>query len=277
VYCGRQKEVSEIRLWLRQFDDDVRIDVAFTLLQRLAENGYVSEGARLVALNRIEEVLLAKRRQVGHGTWREVRGRYDNLCITYVDSETKSGGATTRDLSKRRRPGKYGASSDLDQWIATHAEQDPIIVIVDEFAGTGNTLDAGLGKFFNRPRSAGMILRLIEEGRIACYVLFAFPEALDRLRERYPRVDFLAAQVLGEDVRALHENAGIFEKETEIKFAREILLQYGRHLYRQHPLGFGDLAALVVFHNTVPNNTLPIFWSNGLVNEQPWKPLFPRA
>jgi hypothetical protein len=55
------------------------------------------------------------------------------------------------------------------------------------------------------------------------------------------------------------------------------MIQIGRELTPQSPLGYGDQAGLVVFHNTVPNNTLPIFWSNGRVNELSWKPLFSRA
>jgi len=36
------------------------------------------------------------------------------------------------------------------------------------------------------------------------------------------------------------------------------------------------MGLLVAFHNTYPNNTLPIFWSNGMVGERDWKPIFPR-
>jgi len=63
----------------------------------------------------------------------------------------------------------------------------------------------------------------------------------------------------------------------ELRFVRGILLALGRELTPQISLGFGDLAALVAFHNTVPNNTLPIFWSSGTVNGRPWRPLSPRA
>jgi hypothetical protein len=56
-----------------------------------------------------------------------------------------------------------------------------------------------------------------------------------------------------------------------------VLRQIGQQLQPQHPLGHADLGGLVLFHNTVPNNTLPIFWCNGTVNERPWQPLFPRA
>ena len=37
VYLGKQKDVAEVRQWLRQFDDDARIEVAFMLLKRLVE------------------------------------------------------------------------------------------------------------------------------------------------------------------------------------------------------------------------------------------------
>ena len=80
----------------------------------------------------------------------------------------------------------------------------------------------------------------------------------------------------GDETKALDPNADIFENENEITFAKEILIQIGRELDPQYPLGYGDMGALVCFNNTIPNNTLPIFWCNGDVNGKPWKPLFPR-
>jgi len=57
IYCGKQKDVAELRVWLKQFDDDVRIELAFQLLKRLAEKGYVSEGARTHSLGKLEEMI----------------------------------------------------------------------------------------------------------------------------------------------------------------------------------------------------------------------------
>jgi hypothetical protein len=214
---------------------------------------------------------------VGSKVWKEIRGRYDNLCITYVDSEIKSGATTTRELAKRRRPGKYGPATDIDDWIVAHRDQDPILVLVDDFAGTGETISKGLRKLIARPRIAAELDSLLREGRLALYLLFAFPEAVDRLRKEFAGLDVTAATVFDDQVRALSEHSGVFDSKDEIEFAAEVLLQYGRALYGQSPLGFGDLGALIVFHSSVPNNTLPIFWSNGAVNGRPWKPLFPRA
>jgi hypothetical protein len=277
IYCGKQKDVTEIRLWLRQFDDDVRIDIAFQLLKRLAERGYVTEGAKLQALSKIEEALYARRRETGDGVWKVIRGKSDNLCITYVDTEMKSGATTARELTKRLRPGKSGAPNTLSDWMKSHVEKDALILIVDDFAGTGSTIQKGLEKFFSQEDAKEILESYLSERRILCYILYSFPGALQKLRESYPRVEFIATHVFGEEVRALDSEAMILENEEEIKFARDVLIQIGRELTPQTPLGYGDMGALVVFHNTVPNNTLPVFWSSGTVNDRSWKPLFPRA
>jgi hypothetical protein len=277
VYCGKQKDVSELRVWLRQFDDDIRIEMAFLLLKRLTEKGYVSEGAKLQALSKIEEAVSTKRKEIGKGVWRIVRDHYDNLCVTYVDSEMKSGATTAREIAKRIRPGKQGAPNTLSDWMRGHTEKDALILMVDDFSGSGTTIYNGLKRFFDQKDIRNVVGTYLDQGRILCYFLYAFPEALSMLRANFPKVDFLATNVFGDDVRALDAEAKIFRNEDEIRFMKDVLLQYGRELTPQHPLGFKDMAALVAFHNTVPNNTVPVFWSSGTVNDRPWKPLFPRA
>lgn len=276
VYCGRQKDVAEVRQWLRQFDDDSRIEVAFLFLRRLAEQGYMSEGARGRTLTMLEEALQHRRTTVGGHTWKIVRGRKDNLCITYVDSETKSGASTARDFAKRVRPGKVADPEGIATWLRSHLTDDPLLLIVDDFAGTGTTLENGLNKLVSI-LTKPLVSEYAREGRISCYCQFAFPEALDRLKSTFPKIEFFAAHIFGDDVRSLDMQANLFESDEERVYARDVLLQIGRELTPQNPLGWGDMGALVAFHNTIPNNTLPIFWSDGRVNDRLWKPLFPRA
>ncbi len=116
-------------MWLKQFDDDTRIEIAFLLLKRLAEKGYVTEGAKLQALSVLEDALQAERQRIGGGTWTLIRGRHDNLCITYVDSEMKSGATTARELTKRLRPGKSGPSNTLSNWMKLHVDKDALILL----------------------------------------------------------------------------------------------------------------------------------------------------
>ena len=68
-----------------------------------------------------------------------------------------------------------------------------------------------------------------------------------------------------------------FPHLRSVRRARELAYRYGSMLERKQPLGWKDSQALVVFYNTVPNNSLPILYKTGLVNhEVPWYPLFPR-
>jgi len=277
IYCGKQKDVSELRIWLRQFDDDIRIEIAFILLKRLAEKGFITEGAKLHALERLQETLQARRLEIGDGAWKVVKGKLDNLCITYIDSEMKSGATTARELAKRLRPGKQGPPSEISDWMRSHADKDALVLFVDDFAGTGSTILKGLRKFFDQKGIEEIKRIFLNEGRILCYLLYSFPEALDKLHTEYPKVKFLPINVFGDEVMALDPSAGIFENEDEINFAKEMLIQIGRELDPQYPLGFGDVGALVCFNNTIPNNTLPIFWRSGTVNDKPWRALFPRA
>lgn len=275
MFCGRQKDVAELRSWLRQFDDDTRIEIAFLLLKRLADKGFINEGAKSLALSKLEEIVRARRRDVGTGAWKIERQRLDNLCITYVDSELKSGATAARELRNMLRPGKSGPTSDLASWMRSHLSDDPMVVIVDDFAGTGTTLEKGINRF-RVQTDAALWKRYCSEGRISAVVMFAFPEAIEHVRNKCQGVHVIAANTMSDELRACADDAGIFEDAADLRFAKDVLLQIGRELYPQAPLGFGDVGALVAFYNTVPNNTLPIFWSNGRVGDKQWKPIFPR-
>ena len=275
VYLGHQKDVAEVRRWLRQFDDDSRIELAFLLLQRLVEKGFVNEGANVNGLTKMEEALIARRRDVGNGAWRMFRRRRDNLYLGHVDSETKSGAATARELAKRMSPGRCAPIDGMRTWAHAHLNDDPMLVVVDDFAGTGKTLVKGLTRLW--ASDPDLFSKLAEEGRVVCCLQTAFPEGIRRVKRKFPHVNVLSMTTFDDEVRALSADAGIFENEGERAYAQDVMLQIGRQLVSQNPLGFGNMAALVSFHNTVPNNTLPVFWSAGKVNGKEWKPLLPRG
>jgi hypothetical protein len=274
VYLNKQVDVAKLRSWLSQFDDEIRVELAFALLKRVAQQGYVSEGAYVQKVQMLIEAVREKRRTTGAGKWVEVRGRKDNLAITYVDGELKSGGTLARDLKARLSPGKIGKVTELGSWLQTHANKDALILIADDFAATGESLSKGLRALHTAQQEH--LSPFTAEGRLLCYVLYALPEALDRLSAEFPNVEVRCMHCFGDEVRAVSPDAGIFEDESERRFADEMLMQLGRELYPRFPMGFGDMGLLVCFHNTIPNNSLPVLWSNGTVAEKPWKPLFSR-
>ncbi len=122
-----------------------------------------------------------------------------------------------------------------------------------------------------------MIDSYLNEGRVLLVVLYAFGPAIDAIKQAEPRLKVVVTNVFGPEVKAFEPDAKIFGDTQELEFAKEVMLQIGRELTPQMPLGYKDEGALVAFHDSVPNNTLPIFWSSGRVNERSWKPLFPRV
>ena len=143
----------------------------------------LSMKGRALGLQKLEEMVNARRRDIGSGIWQIVRNRRDNLALGYVDSEHKSGATTTRDLQKSLRPGKCTAAIELDGWMQNHVDADAMVVIADDFAGSGQTLVDGVTKFKARV-SDQVWRRFIDEGRLSVYVMFAFPEALEAVRRR---------------------------------------------------------------------------------------------
>ena len=276
VFCGKQKDVAEIRVWLRQFDDDTRIEIAFLLLKRLVEKGYADAGEREYAVSKLVETINAMRLKIGSAKWNVLRGRKDDLCISYVDSELKSGANLARDLAKRMNPGKAGDAKDVSNWLRSHLNAGPILILVDDFAGTGTTVSKGFGKWRSDLKDDHALRKLLDQGRVGFAILHGFGESIDRLQE-VEKLQLFVLNAYGAEVRAFDPDANIFESTHEREFAREVMLQIGRELAPQMPLGFGDQAGLIAFHNSVPNNTLPVFWSNGRVNERNWIPLFSRA
>ena len=274
TYLGRQVDVAKLRSWLLQFDDENRIELAYLLLKRLAEVGYVSEGAYAHKIQRLEEAVADTRRSIGKGVWKEVRRRKDNLAIAYVDGELKSGGALTRELKNRLRPGKVGKLESMGTWLGSHADQDALLLVADDFAATGESLTKGFRAVCAQHND--YLEPFFQEGRVLCYILYALPEALDRLRQEFPELKVNCMKCFGDEVRALNPQADIFQDDAEMQFVQEMVVQLGRELVPQFPLGFGDMGLLVSFYNTIPNNTLPIFWSSGSVAEKPWEPLLPR-
>ncbi len=275
IYLGKQKDVAEVRQWLRQFDDDGRIEVAFLLLKRLAESGFINGGANVNGLAKMDESLSARRQDIGEGVWRMFRRRKDNLYIGHVDSDTKSGAATARELAKRMSPSKCGPADGMLTWVKSRLDKDPFLVVVDDFAGTGNTLTKGLERLWSMEKD--LFSKLAEQGRIVCCLQTAFPEAINQVKLQFPKVQVLPMTIFDEKVKAFASDAGIFEDKGEREYAQDVLLQIGRQLVPQNPLGYENMAALVSFHNTIPNNTLPVFWAAGKVNGREWKPLLPRG
>jgi hypothetical protein len=143
--------------------------------------------------------------------------------------------------------------------------------------GTGDTAKKGLFSLINKIRKDKEILNWARAGRLLFVPLWAFADGVDFIRKEIGDiVTIQASRNLDDEDRVFSKTAKIFETEDERKYSEEIFRHIGQQLIRDHPLGWGNCQSLVIFENTVPNNTLPPLWCSGTVDERPWIPLFQR-
>jgi hypothetical protein len=113
--------------------------------------------------------------------------------------------------------------------------------------------------------------------RTAYYVLFATSRALTNIR----------ANTLFDDVNCIFDldpsfacfgDLSRFYTKDDAKIdrgiARQIFEHYGKELWPDHPLGYGDCQLLIGFHHNTPDNTLPIIWYDE--PGSPWHAMFKR-
>jgi hypothetical protein len=204
--------------------------------------------------------------------------RYD-LVITYVDGEGKSG---------QYYAGKYaeenlistecviGQSNFARRTEELERRRGPLtgIVIVDDVVATGESLRTNLRGFLAENP-------IIHERGLPVIVvaLFATNEGETAVREAIlaemcNNIDLRVCEHIEPSLQAFGDMRD-WASEAEAAQANSFIRNLGSRIYRNHPLGYGDLGLLLVLPQTVPNNSLPILHSKAKGSER-WDPLFLR-
>ena len=277
---GTNTTADSLKEWLRQFNDELRAQIAWKLVKRLAEKGFMGSGHQLDLAKNVSEAMSERRRAISgkaNHAWRlspGSRARYTDLCMVWLDD----GAAGSARLLEEQMPAGL-MTHDIGRvarWIEDNRDRrqsDPILALVDDFAGTGGTLLGGLEILAGQ--GGPEFKRLVEEGRVVCCVLAAFPEAGRAVQSEIPKIRVVAGRELSSDLRAFHPRAGIFESAEEVSYAKRVINAIGQEIMPSMPLGYDGMEGLIALGNRCPNNSLPIFWSNG-TDRRPWIPLFSR-
>jgi hypothetical protein len=149
------------------------------------------------------------------------------------------------------------------------------VVVVDDIVATGQSLSENLRRFLSD--NAQIIKdRSITVVAVALLATQQGDEVVRAAlrRNSYRDVDFRVCEILNRSAQAFVEGNGIWESDEEASRAKALVQDLGRRIYKDSPLGFGNLGLLVVLSDTCPNNSLPILHSVGAGKS--WKPLFSR-
>jgi len=147
------------------------------------------------------------------------------------------------------------------------------IIIVDDYSGSGGTIL----KYYKR----------IKPNLPKNHSILALTVAyMDKARKVLNKENI---KIYGNClIPAFAKRGSVFGYYPKMKAIRKFCVFYGNKLYsvsnykngkpKFHPLGFSNTQALIGFEHSIPNNTLPIIWSDKrrLDNQQSWVPIFPR-
>lgn len=276
TYRGRHVGSEEVRSWLNQRPGSRDQRALFTILKatRFLSEADVLErirSARLVVLGLAEAAVR-----------RKATDRRNDIVITYVDGEGKSGQ-------------KYASLYAEENLISTTAILPPssfhaaylrhcakhgvpqIIVVVDDMVGTGQSLAANIKKFHD-----DNLAQLTPEGPLVLiFALLATAEGQQHILNalanlEYPRLDFRAGEVLDDTASVFGGEKGVFESAEERDRAKAVATDIGATIYKNAPLGYGGQGLCIVFPTTVPNNSLPLLHTHGKGAAPQWRPLFER-
>jgi hypothetical protein len=147
------------------------------------------------------------------------------------------------------------------------------LIFIDDFCGSGTQARKA-------SKTSLKLLRAIAPNiRFDYLCVFATARGLDRVRKETVFDEVHSLFLLDDSFKTFGESSRYFARNPsyERKYAESCIRTIGAELWPAHPLGYKDGQLLVGFAHNVPNNTLPIFWSDGSTETgSEWKPIFSR-
>jgi hypothetical protein len=270
-YAGRRVNEIQLRAWIDQFGDDPRDrHLAFLLLRRMVREGYFSGTAIHRILPRLADQIRAKVPEL-----QTAKGYLTNAILVSHGAIGSSTPATVTSFHQIMRIKKADCVPVNQVPERIERIKNPVLIVVDDFAGTGNqlarTVDALCGELdrFGNWRDSTV---LVTGSAIAA-------DTSAWTAQRFGDADLRVAvgRQIDHRLRAFHEDAEIFDSKEDRERAKDLVETIGRSLVSSNPLGWNGQELLVLLGTNCPNNTLPIFWKDGTFQRRPWTPLFPRA
>tara|TARA_R110000782_G_scaffold186017_3_gene276044 strand:- start:1999 stop:5196 length:3198 start_codon:yes stop_codon:yes gene_type:complete len=276
TYRGKHVGPEEVRAWLNQRSSARDQRALFTIL---TATRFLSEAD---VLEKIRHARLAVLGYVEAAVRHKATDRRNDIVITYVDGEGKSG---QRCASIYAEENFIATTSILPPSSFQTAYQQhcdkygvpKVIVVVDDIVGTGQSLSTNIKKFHDEN-----LVQLTADGPLVfIFSLIATADGrqaiLDVLSKLdYPQIDFRAGEILDENASIFGGEKGVFATSEERDRAKAVAIDIGATIYKKAPLGYGNLGLCVVFPTTTPNNSLPLLHSHGKGAAPQWRPLFER-
>lgn len=186
----------------------------------------------------------------------EIRELLDNTYFAAIGKAGESGGLLLYFFRQE-------ASLSIDRFMyPTNIPkgENHIAVFIDDVTLSGGTA----ARFFYEQ------LQKCDYKKIYYITLFATEEAIEKLQKLGIKV--ICCNRLDERDKCFSDKSIMFLNYPSLREkAKGLAKHYGLKIEKEKPLGHRDGQLCFGFNYNIPNNTLPIFWS-----ENNWHPIFPR-
>lgn len=262
-YCATCVPLDRYRNWSAQFPPKLA-SVPIHIVRKIYDAYYISAAEFQAGIHN----LIRKSKITADGKVVFCKWQYLGKSAPMVTHELKNRG-------RWKLIGELDLDRDLETWPKLRNETGVSFILADDFVGSGKT--------FKKLLTTGSVKKLVEhysEASVKILIVAAYEEPLSEiartLRVISDRIDIQVHKLFFSKDRCFTDDSLIFasdEERNDVKrFCCEMAEKHFPRL-RNHPFGFGGVASLCVFHNTVPNNSLPILWFDD--NQREWTPLFP--
>jgi hypothetical protein len=266
---------QKIQIWLNNFQGKVKQDslekfIALKLLKRfLYYNENEVKYLCQIILSMFKNIKIKENPEKYLNEKEEIpENNYLSKCkFSYIGRPGESGGYT---LYLFRQYNDLSIKQCIEPNLLSNDNVDSFsdcdIIFIDDFLGTGDTAR----RFWEN-----LIMPIKDRGINMNYYYTPLIAMIRGIEYVNCHTDFkiICPQILNDEYCAFSQSSTIFKNDDEKNIAREVCEEYGTMLVgkRQHSLGYKNSQALIGFHHNVPDNTLPIIWS-----DNNWHPIFKR-
>ena len=282
TYQGLPLSEDRVRAWLEQFGPAENQNLALQLLEGMKKKGYYGEAAVRASCKSLHRVMLDELTSEERFAKVVRRGRVTNVFVGHFQGDGRSGARVLNDYRNANSwpTTRTGSMQDAVQFVAEQRgkKRGCGVIFVDDFIGTGASCSEGLEAFRGEMIRVGGGEGLLDGVVVGVAAIIGFRAGMEAVRAN-DHVDchVVTSEELGPEDMAFAQGAGVFGTEKERAAAERLCTNIGTELEPKQPLGYGGCQALVCFHYRCPNNTVPVFYKDGVVYQgREWIPLFPR-
>jgi len=270
IYQGNTIESKNISSFINQFHG---VQLQRKVYEFLNKIRFITNDDLLSTL------MLGHKFSIQDTVWQKKKGtsvRHD-LFVSYLDGAGKSGAWMARKYLEANQISKDNIIelSQLENIVGKKIkkyEQLKILVLIDDFVGSGNTL----ANLLNQKQD--LLKKVISELNIKVVLLCAYclddgrEHLLSTIENLNLNIKIFTENSFDDSEKVFSSNSRYFENEDDKLLLKQVFTREGEKLVKNNPLGYSDSQVAIVFPENCPNNSLPILWEN----KNNWYPLFRR-